>query len=583
MSQRSRPVHTAWALCSAIVASLALGSAVAGACPKHLGLSSPAAPRAFAAQDAVGAVKPDWPGSWKSAASAPQPRFEEAAAVVAGKIYAFGGFSDPQFHVNRSYVSYDPAANKWTTLGTMPAGMAETHLGITADDRYIYFVGGFGGDLDTSKQPTQWISDSVWRYDTTNNTWQLIAKLPQARGAGGAKLVGRKLHYFGGNPTDRVTNVGEHYVYDLDSGAWSTAASMPDPKDHFSTVLLNDKIYAIGGEHGHDQLHLQMPDVHAYDTVTNTWTRLADLPTAKSHTEGATFATDGKIVMAGGQLDNYQPTSQVVAYDPAANAWATLPPLPAVRQGAIVQRIGYKVVVALGAVQTNQPQSGTWIGQLPLPPPPTNTKPPSAGATATRGVALESQAGTWNGAASLAERWQRCSDPAGAGSCSDIPGATSLAYTPAQADVGQYLRVVETAANDGGSATAASALTPQVGEPAPVAATAVPVAGRPGLVTGAPGRQSAATACRANRTVTLRWRAPRRRHLRTVVVSVNGVKYATLRGSRRRLTVRLKGLPQRTKITVRARDTAGRTLTASRTYRGCGAPTSRTLRLSAAA
>jgi hypothetical protein len=570
------------ALLGATVASLALGSTVAGACPKHLGLSSPAAPRAFAALGAIGAVKPDWPGSWKSAASAPQPRFEEAAAVVAGKVYAFGGFSDPQFRVNRSYVSYDPAANKWTPLGTMPTGMAETHLGITADDRYIYFVGGFGGDLDTTKNPTQWISDSVWRYDTTNNTWQLIAKLPQLRGAGGAKLVGRQLHYFGGNPTDRVTNVGDHYIYDLDTGNWSTAAPMPDPKDHFSTVLLNDKIYAVGGEHGHDQLHQQMADVHAFDTVANNWTRLADLPTAKSHTEGATFGTDGKIVMAGGQLDNYQPTSQVVAYDPAANAWTTLQPLPALRQGAIVQRIGYKVVITLGAVQTNQAQANTWIGQLPLPPPPTNTKPPSPGATATRGVALDSQAGTWNGATSLAERWQRCSDPAGGSSCADIPGATALAYTPVQADVGQYLRIVESAANDGGSATVTSALTAKVGEPQPIVATAVPVGGRPAVTGGTTGGQtSGATACRADRTATLRWTVPRRRHLRSVVVLVNGKKYATLRGSRRRATVRIKGLPQPTKITIRARDTAGRTLTASRTYRGCGTLTSRRLRLGA--
>ena len=62
-------------------------------------------------------------------------------------------------------MTYDPAARKWTSLGTLPAGMAETHLGATTDGQYMYFAGGFGGDLNLSASPSQWVSDKVWRYD----------------------------------------------------------------------------------------------------------------------------------------------------------------------------------------------------------------------------------------------------------------------------------------------------------------------------------------------------------------------------------------------------------------------------------
>jgi N-acetylneuraminic acid mutarotase len=312
------------------------------------------------------AQAPRWPSSWQTAAAAPTGRFEAAGTVVGSKIFVFGGFKS-DFSVHRTYTSYNTATNSWTNLGTMPIDMAESHQALAADGQFIYIAGGFGGNLNTSQTPSQWISNKVWRYDTIDNTFIQIATLPQSRGAGSMDLLGRELHYFGGNPADRVTNVGDHFVYNIDNRVWSTAAPMPDPKDHFSSVVLNGKIYALGGEHGHDQLHQQQSDLDVYDPATNAWTSLTSLPIAKSHIEGGTFVLDGKIVMAGGQIDNFQPTANVIAYDPATNSWTTLFSLPAARQGAIVRAVGNAVYVTLGGTQTNSPQSNTWVGQLPAP------------------------------------------------------------------------------------------------------------------------------------------------------------------------------------------------------------------------
>jgi hypothetical protein len=311
------------------------------------------------------AQAPRWPSSWQSAASAPNPRFEAAGTVVGSKIFVFGGFKS-DFTVYRTYASYNTTTNQWTTIGNMPTEMAESHQELAVDGQYIYIAGGFGGNLDTTKTPTQWISDKVWRFDTVGNTFTQIATLPQARGAGSLDLIGRELHYFGGNPADRVTNVGDHFVYNLDTGIWSTASPMPNPKDHFSSVVLNGKIYAFGGEHGHDQLHEQQNDMWMYDPSTNSWTQRASMPIAKSHMEGGSFVLDGKIVMAGGQTDNFQPTANVVAYDPISNSWTTLPSLPAPRQGAVVRPVGNAIYLTLGGTQTSSPQSTTWVGQLPL-------------------------------------------------------------------------------------------------------------------------------------------------------------------------------------------------------------------------
>lgn len=311
-------------------------------------------------------VAPPWPTNWQSAADAPSPRFEAAGTVVGTKIYVFGGFKNSDFQVDRTYAAYDTATNTWATLGTMPVGMAESHAGIAYDDsRYIYFAGGLSGDFQFNVSPPQVISDDLWRYDTISNSFTQIGDLPAPRGAGALDLIGRTLHYFGGFNADQVTDVGDHWVYNLDIGAWTSAAPMPNPKDHFSSAVLNGKIYAFGGEHGHHTLHLQQTDMHVYDPATDTWTQLASMPLGKSHIESGSFVLDGKIVMAGGQTDNFDSTTSVVAYDPSANAWTTLAPLPVQRQGSVIRAVGNAVYMVTGAVYTAGPLSTVFVGQLP--------------------------------------------------------------------------------------------------------------------------------------------------------------------------------------------------------------------------
>src|SRR5438105_3938208 len=86
---------------------------------------------------------------------------------------------------------------------------------------------------------------------------------------------------------------------------------------------------------------------------------------------------------------------------------------------------------------------------------PENTASPTIGGTATEGSSLTASTGTWtNSPASFAYQWQRCaSDGTG---CGDINGATDKTYTPTSGDVSHTLRVVVTATNSDGKASAAS-------------------------------------------------------------------------------------------------------------------------------
>ena len=86
---------------------------------------------------------------------------------------------------------------------------------------------------------------------------------------------------------------------------------------------------------------------------------------------------------------------------------------------------------------------------------PQNTAPPSVGGAAKEGATLTASDGGWsNNPTSFAYQWQRCHDDGT--SCGNISGATSKTYTLVTADVGHTVRVVVTATNQDGKASATS-------------------------------------------------------------------------------------------------------------------------------
>lgn len=92
------------------------------------------------------------------------------------------------------------------------------------------------------------------------------------------------------------------------------------------------------------------------------------------------------------------------------------------------------------------------------------------------GTQLTCTPGTYTGdpAPAVTRQWQ--SSPAGAGTWSNIGGATGLTYTPSAGDAGKDIRCVETAANNSGSTTGTSN-TVTVSAPGSPAATSLPLLG----------------------------------------------------------------------------------------------------------
>jgi N-acetylneuraminic acid mutarotase len=112
-------------------------------------------------------------------------------------------------------------------------------------------------------------------------------------------------------------------------GSWTTRAPMPTPRISLAAAVLYNAshqpiLYAIGGA---TYTSPAVRRVEAYNFATNTWTRKADLPSARAITDGASVI-NGKIYLVGGRSSNYELTGSLYVYDPASNTWSSKASLP---------------------------------------------------------------------------------------------------------------------------------------------------------------------------------------------------------------------------------------------------------------
>lgn len=118
---------------------------------------------------------------------------------------------------------------------------------------------------------------------------------------------------------------------------------------------------------------------------------------------------------------------------------------------------------------------GRGVWKLPAAPTgavPTNTAAPAISGHAVQGQVVSASNGSWTGSpSSYRYQWQDCD--AFGGGCSNISGATGPTYRLTAADIGHTIRVLVTATNGLGSASAASAVTAAVTAARPLALSGV--------------------------------------------------------------------------------------------------------------
>ena len=154
---------------------------------------------------------------------------------------------------------------------------------------------------------------------------------------------------------------------------WISRRNMPTARYSFTTCVLDEKIYAIGGRDGENDLTA----VEAYDPATNKWTQKTAMPTARNRL--ASCILDGKIYAIGGSI-NHTIISLVEVYDPITDNWTSGVALPLTLSLLSCSVVDGKIYAIGGSYSWSEggedhptyefdPNSGQWTEKTKMPTP----------------------------------------------------------------------------------------------------------------------------------------------------------------------------------------------------------------------
>ncbi|HRA46462.1 MAG TPA: hypothetical protein PK819_00160 [Thermomicrobiales bacterium] len=250
------------------------------------------AERTFSRRAALGAplaliATPTAPGQWWTAVqSMPVPRSEMGAAVLNGKITVAGGF-DGGTQVDR----YDPAADRWETLGPLPE--AVNHGGIVAWHGQVITCGGYNAEAMAAM-------DIMHTWDEDALAWKSIGTLPTPIGAFGLAVLNDVL-YLAGGAIDRLGGEAMAAVWKRETvdGPWIACPPLSAAREHLTLVACGSDLVAIGGRAAGQNEATLGAIVERWDGTADHWERMPDLPVPRSGLAGC--AVGSSILVAGGE------------------------------------------------------------------------------------------------------------------------------------------------------------------------------------------------------------------------------------------------------------------------------------------
>ena len=177
--------------------------------------------------------------TWASVASMGTSRYIPSVATGAdGKIYVIGGLNSGSTHLATGEV-YDPATNSWSAIANAPRGNAYG-AAATGPDGRIYVMGGLIGSNSGGR------TNRAHAYDPVANTWTDLASMPFGRWAHGA-VTGADGHIYviGGHDGSFTASV---LMYDVGADSWTEVPSLAVPRYTIQAVLVpGGKIVVAGG------------------------------------------------------------------------------------------------------------------------------------------------------------------------------------------------------------------------------------------------------------------------------------------------------------------------------------------------
>jgi N-acetylneuraminic acid mutarotase len=266
----------------------------------------------------VARAAPSDPGRWERRAQAGVVRSEVAATVLGDRIYVVGGLTSAG--PTDAVEEYDPVADRWRTLPPLPQRVH--HPAAASWNGRVYVMGGF-----TAQGLSIWHSiASVYEYDPATERWRSRTAMPTARGALASVVIGDRVFAVGG--TNGV-DTGALEAYDPRADTWTALRPMPTPRNHIAAVAMGSKLYVFGGRAARVRGNLGVTEI--YDPSRDRWEAGAAMLTPRSGIGAAVVM--GKAYVMGGELGRPDTYPENEEYDPVSNVWTPRADMPTPRHG----------------------------------------------------------------------------------------------------------------------------------------------------------------------------------------------------------------------------------------------------------
>jgi N-acetylneuraminic acid mutarotase len=206
-----------------------------------------------------------------------------------------------------------------------------------------------------------------------NDPWTAKKDMPTARFWFSSSVVDDKIYAIGGVAVEGPAfSIVE--VYDPNTDSWDTTrADMPTPRCGSTSSVVGGKIYVIGGDSTFTLGAIYANNIlEIYDPVTDKWdTTKTDMPTKRA--QASASVVNDTIYVIGGANDT-GPLKTVEAYDPKTNTWTKKMNMHTERyalstcvvEGKIYAMGGFKPQ-NLQTVEEYDPKTDTWTTKKPMP------------------------------------------------------------------------------------------------------------------------------------------------------------------------------------------------------------------------
>ncbi|CAI0456837.1 unnamed protein product [Linum tenue] len=258
---------------------------------------------------------------WEQMDSAPVPRLDGYSVQINDLLYVFVGYRNLD-NVHSHIDVFNLSENKWSDRFDTPREMANSHLGVATDGRFVYIVSGQKGP-----QCRTAITLS-YSLDTKTKQWSSLPRLPAPRYAPATQLWRGRLHVMGGSKENRHTPGVEHWSIAVKDGRalekeWRSEVpiprggphrrviSCPNPTHPSSNALEGKRCTSLG------TFQVVYGDVYMLDGSMK-WQTLPLMPKPNSHIECAWAVVNNSIIIAGGTTEKH----------PNFQSWSVIGKLP---------------------------------------------------------------------------------------------------------------------------------------------------------------------------------------------------------------------------------------------------------------